>query len=206
MKSKFVLAAVFVLSLSVPSFAQVAPPCVKGTLASYIALGSGGCLFQSALYDNFTYAVAVSNAPTPDEIIVTPVPAPTSAAYFVGLNFSANWEVGPGGSQQSIISYRVVPYPPAGPANSGLLTLDLGPSSVGGIIGSVTISENTNVGDLLVYDKCTEVCSIKTTDQLTFTPIQTVQVSDDISLSGGTGGASFSLFANDTNICPQCAN
>ncbi len=206
MKSKIVFAALFVLLLSVPSFAQEFPPCVKGTLASYIALGANGCFFDNALYHNFTYEVAVSNAPTPQEITVTPVPAPTSTTTFVGLNFSANWEVGPGGSQQSIINYSVVPYPPAGsPGNSGQLTLDLGPSRVNGIIGSVTIAENTNVGDLLVYDKCNEVCSIDTKDQLTFTPIQIVQVSDNISLAGGTNGASFSLFANDINFCPECA-
>jgi hypothetical protein len=205
MKSKFVLAAVFVLLLCVPSFAQEFPPCVQGTLAKYIALGEGGCMFQSALYDNFTYVAAVSNAPTPDEITVTPVPGPIIAGYFIGLNFSANWEEGPGGSQQSIINYRVVPFPPGSSANSGQLTLDLGPSSVNGIIGSVTVAENTNVGDLLVYDKCNEVCSIMNKDQLTFTPIQTINVSDNISVAGGTNGASFSLFANDTNFCPECA-
>ena len=111
--------------------------------------------------------------------------------------------VGSGISQQSTISYAVVPFPPAGSTNTGQLTLDLGPSKVNGTVGSVTISENTNVGDLQVYDKCNEVCTIKTTDQVTFTPLQIVNISDDISLSGGTAGASFSLFANDTNFVAQ---
>ena len=43
MKTKIILAAAFALLVSTPTFAQeIAPPCVEGTLAKYIALGAGG--------------------------------------------------------------------------------------------------------------------------------------------------------------------
>ncbi len=209
MKSKIVLAAAFALLLALPVFAQSAPPCVRGTLASYIKLGAGGCMFGSALYDNFSYATPTAGGVTAKRIIVTPVTVPSSAVQFPGLNFSAPWSVAAGGTEQSVIGYRVVPFPPARPAPTALLTLDLGQSRVLGTIGSVTVQETASAGTLSasleVYDKCVEVCSVKQQDQITLAPISTLQVSVNVSLLGGTNGASLKNFAADVNLCPECA-
>jgi hypothetical protein len=208
MKAKIVLAAAFALLTALPPFANAAPSCVKGTLASYIALGAGGCMFDSALYDNFTYAPTSTVGISPANIIVTPILLPTPT-LFPGLNFTAPWSVAAGQSEQSVIGYRVVPYPPAGSPQptSALLTLDLGQSQVLNIIGSVTVQERTTMtsatGTLEVYDTCEEVCRIKQSDSVSITPIQTLQTTITVSLSGGNGGASLSSFASDYAIGPQ---
>ncbi|MGD0095680.1 MAG: hypothetical protein ABSB60_04255 [Terracidiphilus sp.] len=211
MKTRIALATVFTLLLASFSFAQATPNCVTGTLASYIALGSGGCMFDSALYRDFTYTAATTNGVTPKDITVTPLLLPVAGLY-PGLNFSANWTVAAGQSEQSVIGYNVVPFPPeASPVPTGaVLTLDLGPSQVLGIIGSVTVKEtvasatatSTSI-PLEVYDICADACSIKQTDSVTITPIAPLQTTIVVSLSGGTGGAFLKSFAADDAFGPQ---
>ncbi len=213
MKRNISLAAVFVLLLSLPSYAGSAPSCVKGTLASYIALGAGGCTFNGALYHNFTYAALSTVGIPPGQITVTPFPGPVvSAAYFPGLNFSASWSAAAGKSERSVIGYDVTPYPATvGPVSSAVLTLDLGTVKVNGIIGSATVQETVNAGTLSaalqVHEKCEEVCSIKQKDQviIAYNTTTTLQVLVNVTLSGGTNGVSLKLFANDFNFCPECA-
>jgi hypothetical protein len=125
MKSKIVLAAAFAL---LPAFsqAQTVPPgpseCVKGTLASYIALGAVGCVFDNAVYSNFTYSTPVvsgaasTTSITAAEVLVTPFLLPT-ATMFPGLNFSAlpatattgSWSVAAGKTAEFVIGYLVTP-------------------------------------------------------------------------------------------------
>src|ERR1035441_8988393 len=176
MKTKIILAAAIALLVSRSTFAQEnAPLCVKGTLASYIALGAGGCMFNSALYRNFTYAAPVTNPITPAQILVTPAVLPMASAPFQGLNFSALastaalWSAPAGQTRVSIIGYNVVPFPPQGePATLAAdLTLDLGTAKINGIIGSVTVTQQStsssgaSTAHLEVYETCNEVCSIK---------------------------------------------
>jgi len=210
MKAKIVLSAAFALLCSLSTFAQAIRVCETGTLASYIALGAGGCVFDGALYSNFTYATPTTSNITAANIIVNPILLPVAGLY-PGLNFSAPWSVAAGQSEQSVIGYQVVPYPPSGAAATGVLTLDLGPAMVSGIIGSVTVQENTVstsgtisiVDSLEVYDKCADACSLKQTDSVTVTPLQTIQTTLIVSLSGGTGGASLKSFAADDAFGPQ---
>jgi hypothetical protein len=58
MKVSFLIAAVCALLASTAGQTQAqvagAPNCVTGTLASYIALGARGCMFESTLYRNFS--------------------------------------------------------------------------------------------------------------------------------------------------------
>jgi hypothetical protein len=208
MKSKIVLAAAFALLLALPSFAENAPPCVRGTLASYIA--QAGCMFGSALYDGFTYAAPATTDITADQIIVTPVlKKKKSDPNFVGFNFAAPWTAAAGHSQQSVIGYNVVPFPPDTPAPVGTLTLDLGQSQVSGMVGSVIVREIVSDAGtsaaLKVYAKCEEVCSIKQQEQVTFSPMDVLQVIVKVSLSGGSNGASLKGFATNVKLCPQCA-
>jgi hypothetical protein len=208
MKTKIVFATVFTLLLASSSFAQAIPNCKTGSLASYIALGSGGCMFDSALYRNFTYTAAATNGVTAKDITITPILLPTST-LFPGLNFSANWSVAAGKSEQSVIGYNVVPFPPeASPVpTGGVLTLDLGQSQVLGIIGSVTVKETTSATsttDLLeVYEICADACTLKRTDSVAVTPIAPLQTTIVVSLSGGNGGATLKSFAADDAFGPQ---
>ena len=215
MKTKAVLVAAIALLVSTPTFAQeLAPECVKGTLASYITLGAGGCMFNSALYRDFTYAAPVSNTITPAEIIVTPAVLPMATAPFQGLNFAAPWSAAAGLTQVSIIGYNVVPFPPQDePAPlSAELTLDLGGATISGIIGSVVVTQQSTATpavstastyNLEVYDICNEVCSIKPTDSVTVAPLTTLQTTLTVTLTGGNAGVALSNFAADESFGVQ---
>ncbi len=210
MKTKTVLATVFTLLLASSSFAQSIKTCQTGSLASYIALGSGGCMFDSALYRNFTYtsSAATTNGVNPNDITVTPILLPT-ATLFPGLNFSAKWMAAKDTAQQSTIGYNVVPFPPqASPVPTGaVLTLDLGTTQVFGIIGSVTVTETTSATsttDLLkVYESCEDACMLKQSDSVVVTPVGSLQTAIVISLYGGTGGVLLDNFAADDAFGPQ---
>jgi hypothetical protein len=173
MKSIIVLAAAFALLPALAQAQTVVPPpqCVKGTLASYIALGAEGCVFDNAVYSNFSYSTPVVSGSTSTtsitaaEILVTPFLLPT-ATMFPGLNFSpapasatASWSVGPDKTAEFVVGYLVTPVEavcacPAEPVGgttcvcppiavtSAPLTLDLGASKILGVIGSVTVQEN----------------------------------------------------------------
>ena len=214
MKMRVVFAAVIALLVSSSTFAQeIAPECVKGTLASYITLGAGGCMFNSALYRDFTYAAPVSNTITPAEIIVTPAVLPMATAPFQGLNFSAPWSAAAGKTQVSIIGYNVVPFPPQDePAPlSAELTLDLGTANIAGIIGSVTVTQQSTSSpasavspyNLEVDEVCEEVCSIKQTDSVAVSPLTTLQTTLTVTLTGGSGGVSLKNFAADESFGVQ---
>lgn len=214
MKTKAVLVASIALLVSTPTFAQdLAPTCVKGTLASYIALGAGGCMFNSALYRDFTYAAPASNTVNPAEIIVTPAILPLAPAPFQGLNFSASWNAPAGLTRVSIIGYNVVPFPPeAEPAPlAAELTLDLGTVRIDGIIGSVTVTQQSTSSpasavspyNLEVDEICEEVCSIKQTDSVLVSPLTTLQTTLTVTLTGGTGGVSLNNFAANESFGVQ---
>lgn len=214
MKTKAVLVAALALLVSTSTFAQdLTPNCVKGTLASYIALGAGGCMFNSALYRDFTYAAPVSNTITPAEIIVTPASLPISTAPFQGLNFAAPWSAAAGLTQVSIIGYNVVPFPPQDePAPlSAELTLDLGTAKISGIIGSVTVTQQSTSSpasaaspyNLEVDEICEEVCSIRQTDSVAVSPLTTLQTTLTVTLTGGSGGVSLNNFAADESFGVQ---
>ncbi|MFZ1083496.1 MAG: hypothetical protein WAN35_00875 [Terracidiphilus sp.] len=215
MKFRSILAAACALLFAFPSIAQVAgaPPCVTGTLASYIALGEGGCMFGSVLYRDFNY-IAASTADGADQILVTPAVLPFQNG-FQGLNFSALtatiWSAPAGESKQSKILFNAVPFPPNAAAlpNSAVLTLDLGGADVSGIIGSVDVKEvanapiATNTAVLDVYDKCEDACMLKQFDSVSISPIRVLQSTITISLDGGTNGVSLSRFATDYMVGPQ---
>lgn len=214
MKTKIILAAAIALLVSGPAFAQEnASACVKGTLASYIALGASGCMFNSALYRNFGYTAAVSNTITPAEIVVTPTELPLATAPFQGLNFAAPWKAAAGQSQTSIIGYNVVPFPPqAGPAPVATeLTLDLGTTKISGPIGSVIITQrsttsppSTSTTAILEVDEiCNDACSIRKTDSVTVSRLTTLQTTLTVTLTGGSGGVALDNFAANESFGVQ---
>lgn len=178
------------------------PACITGTLASYIALGASGCIQDGIVFANFSYfASATGGAPKigADQITVMPLFIVPKATRF---NFSAPWNVSGRQSQESVIRYTAVL--PCGDTLPAQLDLTLGSARVGGIIGSATVHESTNVGTLNVFDHCTEVCQTKTSDTLQFNPVSVVLVTDHVNLVGGTGGASLDGFATSVNLCIPC--
>jgi hypothetical protein len=178
------------------------PPCVTGTLASYAALGANGCTFGRTVFANFGYAgTAKEGAPIirADQITVTPILIVPETVKFT---FSADWNVASGQVQGSMIQYTAAL--PGDDTATAELDLTLGPAQVGGIIGNVTVHESTNVGDLSVFERCTEICQSKTSDTRQFQPVRVLLVSDHVSLNGGSGGASLKEFGAALNLCIPC--
>lgn len=205
MKTRIILAAACALLLASPVLSQIAPiPCPTASLAAYIGYGSIGCVYDNVLYRNFSYATPGLTGLKASQITVTPVPLPIAyGAAISELKFSAKWSVAAGQAEQSVIGYSVTPYAiAANPvATPGTLTLELGPSQVSGIIGSVTVTERVtpspvSTGTTLeVYDTCADACAIKQTDTVTLTSVPPLQTTLTVALSGGTDGASLSSFS-----------
>jgi hypothetical protein len=204
MKTKIILAAAIALLLAKPVFAQVAvpPPCQTESLADYILLGSTGCVYDNVLYNNFSYATPGLTGLTAAQITVTPVPLPIAVGVPISeLKFSAQWVVAAGQAEQSVIGYGVGPYIAVTTPASATLTLELGPSGVSGIIGSVTVTEKvttptTATGTTLeVFEICADACALKQTDSVTISSVSLLQTLITVALSGGTKGASLSSFS-----------
>ncbi len=206
MKIKAVFAMAMLLSL--PLIASAAAPlCVEGTFASYIALSSTGCTVGNATFANFSLApVSSIGIPASKIIVIPPMPIVPSPS----LSFSAPWQAAAGATQQSIIGYTVsfAPLPPASGPASGLQKLVLGTAKISGIIGSVEVDETLTAGTLSallsVYEKCDDACTIKSTDQVTWSPATTLMITDTVTVTGGNAGATLSGFTADYNDCTEC--
>jgi len=201
------LAAACALLASTTTQAQVSttPNCVTGTLASYIALGAGGCMFENTLYRDFTYAAPVSTTITPEQILVIPSTGVTVTTPYPGLTFYAPWSVAADVSLTSTIGYNTVPFPPGGSGEVGAidLALDLGTASVGGIIGSVEVTEKVTPASgaspetLEVYEICEDACTLKKTATASVDELESLTFALTVTLSGGTGGASLNFFTTN---------
>ena len=201
---KLNLLAALACLLACGSVSAAPTACVNGTLADYIALGAQGCTLNGDVFANFSYAAGASGGGatiTADQILVTPLPIGHWAA---SLNFSAPWSVDQDQTQESAISYTIVP-PPGGTTPSGL-ELRLGSARVGGIIGAAVVDELTNVGNLTVLIRCNEVCQAKTNDFLEFDPVSVELVTHRVRLFGGTGGASLDGFGAVLDRCILCVS
>lgn len=71
---------------------SAAPACVTGSLASYIALGSGGCMIGSNLLSQFTDSsfLAGATAIAPGALTVTPIGGTTNPGIVVSASVTAN--------------------------------------------------------------------------------------------------------------------
>jgi|HubBroStandDraft_1064217.scaffolds.fasta_scaffold00297_17 hypothetical protein len=202
---KLVLVSVTILLFRIPGSAA---PCAPGTLASYIAMGSAGCVLGNLTVSGFAYQAKASGGAaeiTADQIAVTPLLPPTGT---FGLQFAAPWSVESGQSQGSNITYRVLS--PGGTAVQVQQARLDGAGFQAGMFGSVVVNEAlatpATVLDLQVYLKCTEVCHSQTSDEVAFAaPAGTLIVADQVTLQSKLGAASMANFADWFVDCPACA-
>ncbi len=208
-----IAAACALLASTVTTFqAQVSAGrnCVPGTLASYIALGAGGCMFESTLYRNFTYIAPVSTTITPEQILVIPSSIASVTTPYPGLTFYAPWNAGKDLTLTSIIGYNTVAFPPNASSEvlAENLTLDLGAASIGGIIGSAEVTETVTPADttlseqLQVFEICADACRLQKTDTASLVGLQSLTFALNVTLDGGTGGASLNSFTANESYGP----
>jgi len=184
----------------------VAAPCMNGSLASYAALGSTGCLLGTLTVSNFAYqANSSGGAPeiTADEVAVTPLLAPVGT---FALQFGASWGVLPGQGQVSRVTYNVLAPGLGGQIQQ--VRLD-GNGFVGGMFSSATVNEAIST-QVLAYDQavfldCREVCHSKTSDMRNINALGIVAVSDKVILESKMGSTALTGFVDWFVVCAPCA-
>jgi hypothetical protein len=184
------LAALICWSLPTAAFAA---PCVPGSLASYLALGSAGCTIGPATFFNFANlplqggaaAIADSSA------LVTPVNDP----FRPGLTFNVNSEAQAGNFQQRVIGFSVGGFSIIGNQ------INLGGSAVTPD-GAVIVAEDKCLGGVFALGSTgcttTEMSAVafdlgpldrSLSESLQFAPTSSVGVVLDISVDGGLEGS-----------------
>jgi hypothetical protein len=189
----------YVATLALASLVSAGTICTTGTLASYEALGSGGCTIGAATVDNFGGVPGTAGATAIDPTTVTVTPG--GGGNNTTLTFSVNLTAQTPTLLESIFTYQI-----SGPSFiSDMLTLSsssetadgavtdiqnycfggqFGPDGVDGCTGSAT-------GALLGLD------GVQNTDQTPIANINLLSITDDFTLDGGTAGsASGGTFAD----------
>lgn len=172
-----------------------AAPCVSGTLASYIGLGSAGCTVGATVFDSFNTLPAITGATAiaPGSVNVTPV----SSASTAGLSFSTSAASSAGQLRESLFGYRAsgsifsgesIALSGASASGSGAVTLIqnycLGGSFSSGVSGCSGVS-----GTLLVLSSGS--------DSTSFASPMLLSVVNDFTVDAGrTGSASGGTFTN----------
>lgn len=183
-----------------------AAPCMTGTLADYMALGSAGCALGNLHVSHFAYQAKSSGGAaeiTADQITVTPLRVPVGT---YGLQFAAPWSIQSAQTQASKITYHVIA------SNASLQVQQVKLDGAGfeaGLMGSVVVDEalatSAVTQSLEVYLKCTEVCRSQTSAELNMTPpAGALAVGDRVTLQSTQGGASMSGFTDWFVVCEAC--
>ena len=196
----------FAASIALSPVAGSAAPCMPGTLADYIALGSSGCTLGNLQVAAFAYqGKAGGGAPeiTADQISVTPVLAPTGN---FALQFTAPWGVQSGQRQLSQITYRALS--PSANVQIEQVRLD-GSGFQAGMFSSVLVNQAmatpATTLDLQVYLKCGEFCRSQTSSLLGITPpTPMLVVADRVTLQSKMGSAALAGFADWFSVCLPC--
>jgi hypothetical protein len=183
------------------AFRLSASACVAGaTLASYEALGVGGCTIGPQTVDDFTFSVVSSGGgaiPLADtDITVTPTFGPD----FYGVQFaSTGFLVTGAGFVNYLIGYTWDSIPIRGmgdvldPGTVDILTNGcVGAAFAGASCGGTPVSVDVNLGQL--------------TDFVAFSPTTILGVRNNISLNANGTSASFDSIENDAYVTPEPAS
>jgi hypothetical protein len=83
-----IMTVILLLSIFRFGFAHAAPLLQNGTLADYIALGSGGGQIEDKLFYDFSYSAAAGVSPSSASGVTVGV---ISTAFNPGLTFMGSW-------------------------------------------------------------------------------------------------------------------
>jgi hypothetical protein len=204
MKLTVLLATIVVVFASA---GQAAPLCVSGgTMASYEALGAGGCVIGNALFSNFVYgstAFGSGTAAADTAVFLTPV----DATQGPGIIFSStNWSVSADAELPSLvdstIKFTVAIIDGSPVIRAGILTLS--PSSTSGGTGTGGVGETINPSGLMLQ---VDINGALVSSQ-EFPPTNTVSVLKDLRVSvppgvEGSGFAQINSFEEDFSEAPE---
>jgi hypothetical protein len=176
------------VSIAVFQLPGSAAPCNAGTLATYIALGSAGCVIGNLLVSDFDYRAEADGGAgkiTMDQIGVTPLLAPVGS---YALQFAALWSVETGQRQASHIRYQVHSLDKSIQVRQIRLN---GSGFQAGLFGNEAVSEAfasaAITGSIEIYLKCTEVCRSETSTDVFSPPSNALVVQDAVKLDSKLG-------------------
>ncbi len=185
-----------------------AATCTSGTLASYLALGPGGCTIGNDVLSNFqtlagqTGASEIAN----NAVVVTPGGGTSTPS----LTFSTIQSVSTGGLVESIFTYQLS----ATSITSASLVLSNSSETVdGGVTDIVNFCAAGTFGPDGV-DGCTGTAGsllaldgTQNSDTSPLGPVSFVSVTNDFTVSGGTAGsAAGGTFADSFTATPEPAS
>ena len=186
MKGLLTIVAVIVSAAGLAS----AAPCTNGTLASYIAIGAGGCtiggntLFGFEVVSGMAGATAIATS----ALAIAPFGGDTS----FGFTATTTQTAGAGSLLESIFTYKI-----SGNSYLGTSITLSGSSETGD--GAVTDLQNYCAGGAFGPDGvtgCTAVTGalvtldgIQQTDMTSFAGVGLLSITDDFTLDGGLAGS-----------------
>jgi PEP-CTERM motif len=201
---KHILLLLFLFGFSA-SLTWATPACVDGTtLASYVALGATGCQIGDKIFSDFSYApTSINTAPVPATSVVVDTVGPsgeTISGSRIGLQFNAPWTAGTGAANDGAITFLVT-VASGGP----ILIEDAALAQVSAIsgTGAASVGESgcgptpCTVGQwtLMTFNATT---GSQASDHTIFTPTGSIEVTKDISATGGSNGSASLSVVQDT--------
>jgi hypothetical protein len=209
MKKLFVIGGMLLAASA--AWATPACPTTTSSLASYIALGTGGCEIGDKVFSNFGYSgtelnsIAIPAASINVDTLGSTTgtdPAEFTNAN-IGLQFSGPWSVtsaGAGAKEDSLITFTVTVINGAGMAitDAAIAQTSSGASGAGSSAnvteGGCGTSSTCTPGDWNLFTFNSVGASTKTADDTMFTATGSVNVSKDIDVTAGTAaGATASM-------------
>jgi hypothetical protein len=181
------------------AFCAAASPCTNGTLADYIALGSGGCTIGADTISNFQVASGITGATaiSPSDISISG----SSSGLNLSLTISVDQTAGANTQLEALFSYQI-----SGGSFIGDSSTLSGASETGD--GAVTDIENICAGGTFAPGMptgCTDfAASLTTLDGVqnlnaTDFPAHTFfDVFTDLTLDGGLSGSASGATVTDT--------
>jgi PEP-CTERM motif-containing protein len=195
------ISLLIVLGLGISSLGW-AGPCTSESLASYEALGSGGCTVGPLLFSNFSYAGG-----NPAFINLDPVTNATHTEWGFFANSSPlAWSAGSGHLTNDTLTYTV---------QSGITDAVLGMSAfgTGGGYGEITLTGPPSALNIQLVSPPTPCPGLPLPTPLGCTGSQTfggqasITVTDAISVNGGNGGYGRVYdFTNEFSAVPEPAS
>ena len=184
---RLLLLAGLIIGTSSLGMAGACPTGVGVTVATYEALGAGGCTIGTLSFSNFSY-----NGTGSGGVHAIPADGVNVVPSGLGFEFTAPWNVGANQELDSAITYTVT----ASRASITDLLLKMGGFGFSGG-GTVSVAESTDVKgmplSLFVVSNSGET---KDMAIATFAGVSSLTVIKDIAVNGHTGSAAVSVVFN----------
>ncbi len=209
MTKKFLSLCAFAFAAIIPfaATASATPVCPDGDPLSTFLTSGYSCQIGDKIFSNFNYTSSAFGGalavPSAGVTVDTVGPASTGATFVgtnIGLQFNAGWNALAGQTTDSAIGFTVTVL------GGAIIIEDFGLAQVSGVLpnGSASVIENgcgpapCTPSQLAVMTFDNGGSDTKRVSDTIFAPLGSVEVTKDISVTGGTTGAAHLSIVQDT--------